>query len=105
MSLKSNPLFPACVAPQHNHVPTWFVWCALWGEWLPNSAGAETMGGLPEEIFPCPKRMEGPHIFRKWYLPLSIHQDSALQSTPTASQLYNPQTQTVSFSQCFPRGS
>lgn len=27
------------------------------------------MGGLSGEISPCPKRMEGPHTFRKWCLP------------------------------------
>lgn len=56
------------------------------------------------ESFPSPKRMEGPHIFRKWCLPVGIHQDLGLLSTPAASQLYNLQAQTGSFSQCFPRG-
>lgn len=70
----------------------------------PSLRRAENMGGFSREIFPCPKRMEGPHVFRKQRLPVSIHQDCALQSTATASQLYKPQTQIVSFSQCFPRG-
>ena len=94
----------ACVALQHDHMPMWYVWCALQGEQLPYSGGAQSVGGLSRESFPSLKRMEGPHIFRKWCLPVGIHQDFGLLSAPAASQLYNPEAQTGSFSQCFPRG-
>lgn len=54
--------------------------------------------------FLSPKRMEGPHIFRKWYLSVGIHRVFLFLSTPAASCLYNPRAQTGSISQCFPRG-
>lgn len=91
MAVRIQTTSAARIAPQRDHVPVQCVWWCTAGRAAPSlQEGPRACGVCQERVSPVPKRVEEPHVFRKWCLPVGIHQDFGLPSTPAASRLYNP---------------